>query len=207
MKLEDHVRRYIELALRADMLFDLVNEAHGDLMPCGPGCDDCCSVYFELTLIEAFVINGMFRQVLPPEVQENVLDKAESVEPEFQQTRVLFRDAIEIGDACQERLVQSASRARILCPLNGSGTCILYEHRPITCRVYGTPQLIGDRVVSCPRTGFRKGESYQSVNVAEIQHLLFDYSSELLSDLVGVALTSPPGPLFSLPTTLKTQFD
>ncbi len=151
MNLQAHIRRYLELVASADRMFEAVRHEHGHLMGCKPGCDDCCSVYYELSVIEAFVINGMFGEVVPRATARRVLKRAESVEPLFRQAKedlqALPRE-ITGDDGVQE----AAAKIRLPCPLNEEGGCVLYAHRPITCRLYGVPQKILNRVVSCPRS-------------------------------------------------------
>lgn len=207
MTLREHIRRYLELADQADHLFRSIEAEHGDLMACRVGCDDCCSVYFELSLIEAFVISGMFRENLHEPARGRALERAAQAEPLFREAaRLLQHKALgrrEIG----MDLLEEASRLRIPCPLKEDGACLLYAHRPITCRLYGTPQKIADSVISCPKTGFCKGNSYRTVDVDALQKRLFDYSRAFMEDLIGRAPQEPPGPLFSMPTTLRTIFD
>ncbi|MFH1112312.1 MAG: hypothetical protein V1792_00185 [Pseudomonadota bacterium] len=207
MKLADHLRRYVELAAQADDLFRTVERLHGEFMPCRVGCNDCCSVYFELSLIEAFTLSSVFRQGLPPDMQARVLSRAEMVEPLFVDAKTMLQ-SMGPGDF-PDRVdrIDAASRLKIPCPLNEDASCVLYEHRPITCRLYGTPQDIGDRVVSCPKTGFEKGRKYHTVNVPEIQSKLFTFSADFLSDLLGLTGPVPHGPLFLVPVALRTRFD
>lgn len=207
MKLADHFRRYLELVSRVDSLFEDVMKNHSELMACKPGCDDCCNVYFELSLIEAFYVSGMFREGVLPAKRAQVLTVAEHVEPEFEKCRAMFRDLAETRSASARQLEDAASRLNMPCPLNEGGMCLLYDHRPITCRLYGTPQKIGDRVVSCPLCGYQQGESYLTVDVNEIQQTLYEYSRDFLLDMIDVKLSGPPGPLFPMPTALRTVFD
>lgn len=207
MKLADHIRRYGELLSRVDSLFESVQRHHGPLMACRPGCDDCCHVYFELSLIEAFYVSRMFREHLAPAQRASVLVVADAVEPEFETCRSLFHSVAENACASGELIEDTAARVTIQCPLNDQGMCVLYEHRPITCRLYGTPQKIGGRVISCPRCGFQMGKRYTTVDVNEIHQTIYEYSRDFLLDLIGVKLSGPPGPLFPLATALKTTFD
>jgi Fe-S-cluster containining protein len=203
MNLQDHVRRYLELVDQAEELFETVQRSHGNLMACRPGCDDCCYVYFKVSLIEAFVIREMFRQNLSGVAQERVLARAENAEPLFREAEMLL---LGQGRGGKHELLETASRIKIPCPLNEDHTCVLYDYRPITCRLYGTPQKIADRAVSCPRCGFSEGAKYMTVDVNEIQRQLCEYSRELLKDLIGIDVPAP-GPGYSLPETLRTAFD
>jgi Fe-S-cluster containining protein len=207
MTLQEHIRRYVELVARADRLFRSVAEIHGELMACKPGCDDCCSVYFELNLIEAFYLSGMIRDNLSDFARSRVFARADRVEPLFRHAGEILQGIADRGPNREKDVEDAASKLKIPCPLNEDGTCVLYDHRPITCRVYGTPQRIGDRVVSCPKTGFRPGREYRSVDVNALQRELFDYSCDFLSDLIGTAPARPPGPLFTVPDAVRTVFD
>jgi Fe-S-cluster containining protein len=207
MTLEEHIRRYLELVERADNLFATVQQSYGDLMACRPGCDECCHVYYELSLIEAFYLNGMFSQEVSGKVREKALFRAEKALPKFNRARAdLARIASQAGTNTHT-VENSAAAVRIPCPLNEQGTCVLYKHRPITCRLYGTPQKIGQRVVSCPNCSFEAGRSYQTVDVAAIQEELFRLSADLLRDLLGVSLKERPGPTFPMPFVLTRTFD
>jgi len=176
-------------------------------MSCKLGCDDCCAVYFQLTLIEAFVISGMFRESLAENARRRAVERAEIAEPLFIQANLLLQQKASEGSGINSELLEEASRLKISCPLKEDGSCLLYAHRPITCRLYGTPQKIAGRVVSCPKTGFQEGRHYATVDVDVLQRRLFEYSRDLLNDLIGVGPAEPPGPLFSMPVTIKTHFD
>jgi Fe-S-cluster containining protein len=163
-------------------------------------------VYYELTLIEAFVVNGMFGRTVPRPVARRALKRAESVEPLFLKAKT---DLISVPTetVTAEGLQEAAAKIKLQCPLNEEGGCVLYEYRPITCRLYGVPQKIANRVVSCPRSQFAKGDRYTTVDVNEIQTRLFEFAREFLEDMIGEGPSSPPGPLFFMATALKTQFD
>jgi len=207
MTLQEHIRRYMDLVSQADRLFQAVAAKHGDLMRCKLGCDDCCAVYFQLTLIEAFVISGMFRESLAENTRRRAIERAHIAEPLFSQANLLLQQKASETRGVNSDLLEEASRLRISCPLKEDGACVLYEYRPITCRLYGTPQKISGRVVSCPRTGFEEGKPYATVDVDTLQRRSFEYSRDLLNDLIGLAPPEPPGPLFSMPDTIKTRFD
>ncbi len=170
------------------------------------GCDDCCSVYYELSLIEAFVINGMFGEIVPRATARRVLKRAESLEPRFLQAKESLQ-ALPSEITGDDGVQEAAAKIRLQCPMNEEGGCVLYEYRPITCRLYGVPQKIANRVVSCPKSEFLKGESYTTVDVDEVQARLFEFSREFLVDMIGEGPSTPPGPRFFMATALRTRFD
>jgi hypothetical protein len=207
MTLEEHIRRYLDLVNRADTLYETVHTTYGDLMQCGPGCDECCHVYYELSFIEAFYVNGMVHQQISGKVLEKVRFRAEKAAPKFVRARAeLAKLASGIGSKSED-VENAAASIRIQCPLNEQGKCVLYDHRPITCRLYGTPQRIGDRVISCPKCSFEKGMKYQTVDVTTIQQELFRISTDLLNDLLGLSLEEPPVITFTMPDVLSRSFD
>lgn len=198
MNLQGHIKRYLELVERCDNIFASIK--HGDLPACKPNCDDCCRVYFQLSLVEAFYVNGMFLQQTDTAERSRALIRAEGAIRAFKEaTAALSADR-------KKDLSLEAAKISIPCPLNEDGGCLMYEHRPITCRLYGIPQKIGPRVVSCHKSGFETGSRYQTVNVDEIQGALLRYSREFLQDLTGKKFKTPP-PFFSLGAALHTRFD
>ncbi len=207
MTLEEHIRRYLELVNHADEIFRAVAEAHPERIACKPGCDDCCSVYFELSLIEAFYLSAMFRRWAPGAAAERILERARETAGAYRDAR----GALGAGAGREGRgprdLEDEASRVRIACPLKEMGRCALYEDRPITCRLYGTPEKIRGRVISCPKSGFDPGERYMTVDVDQIQRRLFEYSRDLLQELIDVTISQRPGILFSPAEALETEFD
>ncbi|HMK37198.1 MAG TPA: hypothetical protein VK463_19145 [Desulfomonilaceae bacterium] len=204
MNLQQHIERYVELVCRADRLFESVRDRHGDLLSCKPGCDDCCSVYFQLSLIEAFFLSGMVRQHLRPTALERTLARADRIEPLFRQATTSLA---HMHGAGRQELSDAAARLRVPCPLKEDRGCVLYEHRPITCRLYGVPQRIRGRVLSCPHNGFREGASYIAVDVDGIQETLHKYSREFLEDLIGSVPSARPRPLYSVSQALRTDFN
>ncbi len=77
--------------------------------------------------------------------------------------------------------VLQAASARIRCPLlSDRGACILYEYRPITCRLYGIPTSIRGMGSTCGKSGFEKGRTYPTVNWDAIHERLFRLSVQLL---------------------------
>ena len=208
MKLAEHIQRYLEFVARADRMFESVSRSYNELMFCKSGCDDCCHVYYELSLIEAFYISGMFNGKITGRSRERAILRAEEAEP-------LFRDAQEILSSLGKKAKQfggpeainAAARLRIRCPLLEDSRCVLYDDRPVTCRLYGCPQKIGNRVVSCPRSGFQERTSYTAIDVNEVQKTLTELSLKFLQDLLQADVMSKSGPRFTMPQVLLTIFD
>ncbi len=201
MNLQAHLNRYCELLSQADDLYKAVYEKHGDLINCKPGCDQCCSVYYQISLIEAFYINGIAKRLLTPEQLERAITKAGAGEKVFREAKS-YLESLKVNQAALE---EAAAKLVIPCPLLEDHGCVLYDHRPVTCRLYGLPQQIGSRVISCPLNNFEKGENYNTVFIDKIQKLVAKYSKEFLQDMIG---RNPSRPiLFSISGALLTSFD
>jgi Fe-S-cluster containining protein len=86
------------------------------------GCDDnCCrTLFFHHTYIEFFyLMEGVDN--LPPDIRKSLYEKAKAAK----------RKIAEMN--------QKEEPYRLMCPLNTSGLCILYDRRPMICRMHGIP--------------------------------------------------------------------
>jgi hypothetical protein len=73
------------------------------------------------------------------------------------------------------------SRERIPCPLlKENQECILYLHRPITCRVYGIPTKVQGKARVCWKAEFKKDERYSVFDLDGVYRELYSLSTELL---------------------------
>lgn len=74
-------------------------------------------------------------------------------------------------------IMNDAATMRMRCPLLGDdGLCELYDARPITCRLYGIPTVIGNQGHVCGFSGFKEGMKYPTVKLDKIQNALQDMS-------------------------------
>jgi len=84
------------------------------------GCEDnCCNTrFFHHTHIEfGYLIEGL--KHIPIQKQNQIIEKADHVCKESQS------------------LMASNKHVWLMCPLNEQGKCVLYEHRPMICRLHG----------------------------------------------------------------------
>jgi Fe-S-cluster containining protein len=73
---------------------------------------------------------------------------------------------------------------RIRCPLlDNDDKCELYRSRPITCRLYGIPTVIGGQAHTCGLSGFEEGKPYPTVKLDAIQNKLYQISFELAQEI------------------------
>lgn len=115
----DQLARLFE---QMDQSYGLVCRQSGFM--CG-GCEDnCCGTrFYHHTLIEYLYLRvGL--DTLPDDAVEQVRQRAGQVCFQMQQ------------DDVQNR------RQRTMCPLNQYGRCILYDRRPMICRLHGIPHQL-----------------------------------------------------------------
>ena len=82
--------------------------------------------------------------------------------------------------ATDEEILHEAARDRLRCPLLGpDDRCVLYEQRPVTCRLYGVPTAIHGKAHVCGKCGFARGGAYPTVALDRIQDKLAELSRRL----------------------------
>ena len=95
----------------------------------------------------------------------------------------------------------------VRCPLlDKDDRCLLYEVRPITCRLYGVPTAIGGKAHTCGKTGFVQGEAYPTVALDKIQQRLTLLSEELAA-AIGTAYTRLASMYVPVSAALLTVYD
>lgn len=108
-----------DLYTRMDHVWGQVAEAYEFI--CNGCTDNCCySLFFHHTYIEkAYLIHGFNR--LDQNLQKTIQGRADRY----------------IQQMVPDRLTTNS--ARLICPLNTDGQCILYDFRPMICRLHGLP--------------------------------------------------------------------
>jgi Fe-S-cluster containining protein len=115
----------------------------GPWLACRPGCNQCCTGVFRISPLDAERLRGgllLLRESDPERAAAITLRVAESAArlaatyPGDPATGALYEDEDSL-----ERFEDFANdeTCPVLNPL--SGTCDLYEHRPLTCRTFGPP--------------------------------------------------------------------
>lgn len=172
--------RYEALRAKADAAFARVKDASG-LVTCQPGCSDCCHALFDLSLIEALYVNRRFNELFQGNDRAAILDRADLADREtYRIKRQAFRMSQEGVDA--SAILEEMAKARVRCPLLADDdSCLMYEHRPITCRLYGAPTAIEGEPRVCPKSGFTPGASYPTIQIDRIQDELFHIGADLMA--------------------------
>jgi len=133
--------QYQTLLQTLDLWYGACITQAGDQIRCHKGCSSCCRGLFEISLLDARLLQQGFEQ-LDATTREQVLVKArarltelQSVWPEFQHPYILNRLP---NDDWQQMPEDDLTP----CPLlSDAGSCLIYAHRPMTCRLHGLPNL------------------------------------------------------------------
>lgn len=138
--LDEILREYGELLSSVDRWFSRSMRAAGEAVSCAKGCCGCCRGLFDITLMDACFLKRGFDR-LPPGVRMAVRDRSlkrldglKSVRPGLEQPYVLN---IWPEDEWEPLMPDDDETP---CPLLGEdGLCLVYDHRPMTCRLHGIP--------------------------------------------------------------------
>lgn len=171
---------YETLRNEADAIFNRVSGLCPGLVKCGRGCSDCCHALFDLSLVEAMRLNQAFARAFEygPE-RSAILERAGEADRRLTRLkRGMFR--AERDGSGPEEIMARAAHERIRCPLlDDNGDCLLYEERPIICRLYGIPLDIGGKSHVCGFSGFDRGEAYPAARLSKIQERLEAMSAQI----------------------------
>jgi Fe-S-cluster containining protein len=110
---------------------------------CRRGCHECCAGgFFDITLLDALHLRARLQKV-PAAVRKRVIAKANE-----QLDTLEKRGAFSRKDPIIRTLagIDAISRrsAKMSCPALENGACLIYDHRPHICRIFG-PTVRGPR--------------------------------------------------------------
>jgi len=176
-------KRYEAIIGEADQVFDTVKARYAENVRCEKGCSDCCHALFDLTLVEALYLNTNFLERFSGKAKSQVLARADEADRLVHRLKRDAFKAVKEGAPAQEILAEMA-KVRVRCPLlDDDGACLMYDKRPVTCRIYGVPTAIGGQAHTCGKSGFEKGKPYPTVYLDRLQDKLYALSHELAKSL------------------------
>jgi Fe-S-cluster containining protein len=183
MNFEPYFEKYRQLVEQIDAAFEKIEAAYADCVSCKVGCADCCYALFDLTLVEALYIKNKFEATGSDAIRSKIIEQANDADRKIHRLKRQAHKDQRSGKP-ENEIFNWMSAQRVRCPLlNEKDQCELYESRPITCRLYGVPTVIGDQAHTCGLSGFKEGESYPTVKLNAIHQRLYDISSELAQEI------------------------
>lgn len=130
--------RYLPLLEELDAWQDAARAAHPGVIPCRPGCSACCHGPFDISIADADVVAAAVA-ALPEAVRRPMIVLATA---QLEQMREIVPaleapwDVSSLGDEAFDDLCEALAEEP--CPaLDPSGSCTIYEARPLVCRIMG----------------------------------------------------------------------
>ena len=134
------LQEHDNLVDRLDNWFQSIQNRYADQMQCARGCAHCCYGLFDVSLLDAFRIAQAFG-ILPQEIKSAAAAASSAIQKKIIQEGRELREPFFLNKISEERidqLVEYVQDAR--CPLlDDNDHCLIYEHRPIVCRLEGIP--------------------------------------------------------------------
>lgn len=134
--------RYGALLREVDAWFHRCLQNHPGRIVCCNGCSACCRGLFDITLLDALYLRSGFerlpqrhRRLLHQKAQER-LDILSRIHPEFREPWLLN----DIPEDEWDLLMPEEDETPCLL-LSESGGCLVYDYRPMTCRLNGIPLI------------------------------------------------------------------
>lgn len=157
----------------------------GKWLVCRPGCTQCCIGAFAINQLDAFRLRRGLAdlEIRAPQraarVQERAREAVARLAHEFPGDPV--SGVLDEGEDAAQRFAGFANDEP--CPALDpeSGTCELYEFRPMTCRVFGPPVRSEEGLGVCELC-FR-GASPEEIAACEMKPDAQDLESRLLAEL------------------------
>lgn len=204
--------RYQELLTEVDAWHAHCCLVAGDQISCKQGCSACCRGLFDITLLDACLLRDGFMR-LSFQQQLNVVGKSEqritSVRtfwPDFEAPFLLNCYPEEQWDQAMPDDDETP------CPLlDEQGNCLLYDSRPMTCRLHGVPlvdvsgELLFDEWCSL---NFSNSNPLEMVALRSSFNDIFKHEQLLFREFTTMLLGCPFNELDTMiPTALLLDFD
>lgn len=132
--------QYGRLLGRIDRWFARCIDRYGSSISCAGGCCECCRGLFDITLLDAWYLRLGFDR-LPVDTRESVLAKVRervaalaAIWPEYTAPYALNHRPENEWEAL---MPDDDETPCVL--LDDTGRCLVYDYRPMTCRLHGLP--------------------------------------------------------------------
>jgi len=145
--MKDILEQYGKLLRQVDAWFARCMERFPSEIACASGCSECCRGLFDITLLDAAYLKSGF-ELLSAAARRRVTEKArvrlaglQQIWPDFVPPYLLN---CRPEEEWEELMPDDDETPCVL--LGNDGRCLVYDHRPMTCRLHGLPliDLSGD---------------------------------------------------------------
>lgn len=108
---------------------------------CAAGCSACCRGLFDISLLEARLLQAGFAR-LPEPVRRQVLERARPRLADLQECWPGLAAPYLLNTLPEAEWTTMPEDDPTPCPLLGEdGRCLVYAFRPMTCRLHGLPNI------------------------------------------------------------------
>lgn len=165
--MQDILEQYGSLLREVDSWFANCLRQYPEKITCQQGCSACCRGLFDITLLDAVYLKCGF-ELLPNDLKSFILSKSEArlnavsrVYPDFVQPWLLN----SIPETDWDLIMPEEDEIPCVL-LSESGQCLVYENRPMTCRLNGIPMI--------DTSGEQLFDEWCSLNFIKVDPLLMD---------------------------------
>lgn len=140
--MNDILDRYAELLFEVDRWFSKCVSTFGNAVSCRKGCSACCRGLFDITLLDALYLKSGIEQLPKETVQVvgsrsmNILNRISNDFPFYRSPWILN----DLQDEVWQTVMPEADETPCVL-LSREGTCLVYNFRPMTCRLHGIPNI------------------------------------------------------------------
>lgn len=139
--MNDLLQRYRALLHSIDLWFAARQAELPSAIVCSDGCSGCCRGLFDISLLDARLLRAAFEQ-LPAATRAAVMVKATARLAELQERWPAFAPPYLLNLMDDSAWIEMPEDDLTPCPLlDPAGRCLVYDHRPMTCRLHGLPQI------------------------------------------------------------------
>jgi hypothetical protein len=122
-----------------DDWFKTIREKYATHMQCGKGCTACCHGLFDISLEDALQVARGYQR-LPAGIQQQVYTRALTLHQAILEHRPSTPTLFGEDDPRIDEIVNAANSPPCAC-LGDGGECLIYNYRPISCRLEGVPMV------------------------------------------------------------------
>ncbi len=142
MILNGLMQEHDNLVGRLDKWLRSIRDKHNDQIQCACGCAKCCHGLFDISLPDALRTASAFG-MLPQDIQSACANRSSIIRRKIIQEEGELQAPFFLNEISEERIDQLVECVHdVRCPLlDDNARCLIYEDRPIACRLEGIPMM------------------------------------------------------------------
>lgn len=135
------LKAYSHLMGEVDAWFNACLSEGGGSLACRGGCSSCCRGLFDITLLDAWLLKAAFYE-LPEAVRSQIHDRCRPRLVELQKRWPELQHPYLLNALPDTEWQEMPENDLTPCPLlDENGYCLIYDSRPLTCRLHGLPNI------------------------------------------------------------------